>query len=130
MENRTQVVRCFKLIIRRLVMPFTNYVVFASQYAYVILNKKKTGLIKQISLFTFLLVMIPSCGVKPGNKASNKLLDEFRVDEYRGYVVISISKKTDNYCKVAMYNYEKKRYVYVLIPKWLSDYWQEGDTIK
>lgn len=71
-----------------------------------------------------------SCSTSKGLKSSNRLLDEFRIDEYRQYVVISISKKNSKYSNVAMYNPEKKRYVYVCIPKWLSDYWQEGDTIK
>lgn len=71
-----------------------------------------------------------SCASNKGLKSSNKLLDEFRIDEYRQYVIISISKKNKKYSNVAMYNAEKKRYAYVCIPKWLSDYWQEGDTIK
>lgn len=77
-----------------------------------------------------LLLFFFGCTTPRGNKASNKLLDEFRIDEYREYVVISISKKNSNYSNIAMYNYEKKRYVYVSIPNWLSEYWQEGDTIR
>lgn len=80
---------------------------------------------------TFLLcILLLSCQNNKGTKASNKLLDEFRVDEYREYVVISISKKNKDFSNVAMYNYEKKRYVYVCIPTWLSSYWEEGDTIR
>ena len=81
-------------------------------------------------LYLILLVLLTSCTPSVTNKASNRLLDEFRIDEYRGYTVISVSKHNSKFRNVAMYNTEKKRYVYVKIPKWLADYWQEGDTIK
>ena len=84
---------------------------------------------KKLILFGILSVLI-ACKSNSGLKASNRLLDEFRIDEYRGYIVISIDKNSAKYRNVSMYNAEKKRYVYVIIPKWLADYWQEGDTIK
>ena len=77
---------------------------------------------------TFLVIL--SCGTSKGLKTSNKLLDEFRVDEYREYVVISIDKEDKKFSNIAMYNYEKKRYVFVKIPNWLAEYWEEGDTIR
>lgn len=76
------------------------------------------------------LILLGGCAPKSGIKTSNRLLDEFRIDEYRGYVVLSISKNNSKYRNVSMYNGERKRYVYVKTPKWLADYWQEGDTIK
>ena len=81
---------------------------------------------------TLMLLMIGMMSCKPSfsPKASNRLLDEFRIDEYRGYIVLAIDKNSSKFRNVSMYNYEKKRYVYVKIPKWLADYWQEGDTIK
>jgi hypothetical protein len=82
-----------------------------------------------IIFFIFLLISF-SCRDTKGLKTSNKLLDEFRVDEYREYVIISINEGDKNFSNVSMYNYEKKRYVYVKIPTWLSSYWQEGDTIR
>ena len=85
---------------------------------------------KKVTLFLIVLIFLNGCSRKSGNKASNRLLDEFRIDEYRGYVVISVDKGGSKYKNVAMYNGEKKRYVYVKIPKWLADYWEEGDTIK
>ena len=71
-----------------------------------------------------------ACSPKLGNKASNRLLDEFRIDEYRGYTVMGVDKQGSKFRNVSMYNGEKKRYVYVKVPSWLADYWQEGDTIK
>lgn len=86
---------------------------------------------KKFVIYTIIVFIIFfSCRSSKGLKTSNKLLDEFRVDEYREYVVISIKKEDKNFSNVAMYNYEKKRYVFVKIPNWLSDYWQEGDTIR
>lgn len=82
------------------------------------------------SYVLLLLILLSACSPKLGNKASNRLLDEFRIDEYKGYTVISVNKHNSKYRNVAMYNSERKRYVYVKIPKWLADYWQEGDTIK
>lgn len=77
-----------------------------------------------------LLILLNSCAPKLGNKASNRLLDEFRIDEYRGYTVMAVEKNNSKFRNVSMYNGERKRYVYVKVPKWLADYWQEGDTIK
>ena len=71
-----------------------------------------------------------ACSPKLSNKASNRLLDEFRIDEYRGYTVMGVAKSNSKFRNVSMYNSEKKRYVYVKVPSWLADYWQEGDTIK
>lgn len=76
------------------------------------------------------LILLGGCAPKLGNKASNRLLDEFRIDEYRGYTVMAVEKNNSKFRNVSMYNGEKKRYVYVKVPKWLADYWQEGDTIK
>jgi hypothetical protein len=87
----------------------------------------KRQLIFGIAVFSLVACSI---GKNTGLKSSNRLLDEFRIDEYRGYVVISVEKAGSKFSNVAMYNSEKKRYVYVKIPKWLSDYWQEGDTVK
>ena len=78
----------------------------------------------------FFVLILFSCRDTKGLKTSNRLLDEFRVDEYREYVIISINKENNKYSNIAMYNYEKKRYVFVKIPTWLADYWQEGDTIR
>lgn len=87
---------------------------------------------KRKLIFTIFLIFLISfsCQTNKGLKTSNKLLDEFRIDEYREYVIISIKKESNKFAKIAMYNYEKKRYVFVKIPVWLSDYWQEGDTIR
>lgn len=76
------------------------------------------------------LILLGGCAPKLGNKASNRLLDEFRIDEYRGYTVMGVEKHSSKFRNVSMYNPEKKRYVYVKVPSWLADYWQEGDTIK
>lgn len=77
-------------------------------------------------------LILTSCGgfSKGGTKASNRLLDEFRVDEYRNYVIISKSKSTSKFTNVSMYCQEKKRYVQVKTPNWLASYWEEGDTIR
>jgi hypothetical protein len=82
-----------------------------------------------LGILIFFIVAF-SCRASKGLKTSNKLLDEFRVDEYREYVVISIDKEDKNFSNIAMYNYEKKRYVFVKIPNWLAEYWSEGDTIR
>lgn len=82
-----------------------------------------------ICLGVFFLANCSGSKVAP-NKPSNRLLDEFRVDEYREFVVLSIKKHNSDYSDVAMYNQEKKRYVFVKIPNWLAEYWQEGDTIR
>lgn len=84
---------------------------------------------KYFYILYFCCVLI-SCSSKVSNKSSNRLLDEFRVDEYRGYTIVSIEKRNANFRDVSMYSFEKKRYVHVKIPKWLADYWQKGDTIK
>lgn len=80
----------------------------------------------------FLFVLAVSCAgtIKSGTKSSNRLLDEFRVDEYRGYVVISKNKRHPNFTDISMYSEEKKRFVFVKIPNWLAEYWEEGDTIR
>lgn len=80
----------------------------------------------------FLVLFITSCGVftKVSNKSSNRLLDEFRVDEYRNFVIISKDEKSSRFTNVSMYSEEKRRYVNVKVPNWLSSYWEVGDTIK
>lgn len=86
-----------------------------------------------LKIFTGLFIIFIlsfCCQSNKGLKTSNKLLDEFRIDEYREYVIISIQKENEKFARIAMYNFEKKRYVFVKIPVWLSDYWQEGDTIR
>lgn len=66
---------------------------------------------------------------KVANKTSIRLLDEFRVDEYRGYVVNTINTK-GKWSNVSIYSFEKKRHCLVKIPSWLSSYYNPGDTIK
>jgi len=84
-----------------------------------------------MSLFLGVFFLANCSGTKmPPQRPSNRLLDEFRVDEYREFVVLSIKKHNSDYSDVAMYNQEKKRYVFVKIPNWLAEYWQEGDTIR
>lgn len=83
-----------------------------------------------VFLTALFIILFCSCSVnRVNNKTSIRLLDEFRVDEYRGYVVTSM-KPDGKWTNCAVYSEEKKRFCYIRIPSWLAGYYQEGDTIR
>jgi len=75
------------------------------------------------------LIIVSCTSNKVATKTSIKLLDEFRVDEYRGYVVTSVDTK-GRWSNVSLYSFERKRHCLVKIPSWLSSYYNQGDTVK